>query len=309
MSSIILISIRQTRFEYTFTGKKPPLRDKIVLRTRKGDRRIISLSGSTIKDDSKQLNGCLFIGKDITSDIESHGKLLKGNSYLIPDKTNKSAVDLFTSLTNLDYKGLFITRGEPTSIKSMVSAANAEIALLKQNKTKDFENISDFGSLIDKIRVFSKTNINSVILLDRVDYLLANFSFEQLVKSIYEITDIISESNSILLLHLNPSIVDTRQLAVIEDELQLLPSQKIEDIEISDELYDILKFIYEQNQKNAIVSVKKIGKEFSIVDKTTTKRLRNLEDKGLIYIKKQGRTKTLHASEKGKTLLHIRQVI
>jgi len=34
-----------------------------------------------------------------------------------------------------------------------------------------------------------------------------------------------------------------------------------------------------------------------------------LEDKGLIYIKKSGRLKTLYISDKGKTLLNKRKVL
>jgi len=112
-----------------------------------------------------------------------------------------------------------------------------------------------------------------------------------------------------LLLRLDPSLLDERQMAVMENELLSLPSQKIEDVEIGDELYEILVFVYKQNQNNTEVSFKKISREFSVVSKTTAKRLGMLENKGLIFIKKQGRLKTLHISGKGKTLLSKRQVV
>ena len=288
---------------------KTSFSDRIILRTKKGGKRIISLSGSTIKSDMERTNGCLFIGRDITSDIDAHGRLLKGNSYLIPDKTKKSALELFINLTVSNHKGLCITRGNPEIAKSMFPSTDIKIVLLSKDKVDGFENISDFDEVTSVIKDFSKKNKDSVILLDRVDYLLTRFSFERFIEALYQINDIVSKNNSILLLHLNPSIVDTKQFAIIGDELQLLPSQKIEDIEVEDELYDILEFIYEQNQKNVVVSFKKIGKEFSIVSRTTSKRLRALGDKGLIYIKRQGRSKTLHVSEKGKTLLNNIKVI
>ena len=109
--------------------------------------------------------------------------------------------------------------------------------------------------------------------------------------------------------HIDPKLLDDRQMAIITNELQPLPSQKIEDIQLKDEIFDILRFINEQNQKNVTVSFKKVSKEFSIVDKTTTKRLRILKDGGLIYVKKLGRMKALNVSEKGKTLLHKREIV
>ena len=61
--------------------------------------------------------------------------------------------------------------------------------------------------------------------------------------------------------------------------------------------------------KKRLVTYKKIGKTFNIVSKTTSKRIKKLEEKGLIIIKKQGRAKTLFITEKGKSLLHSRQIV
>ena len=282
---------------------------KNILNTKAGDRILVSFSISTIKDNKGQYNGCLFIGRDITSDLEAHDKLLMGSCYVVSEKSNKSTITLFTNFTTPDNKGLFITRGDPNSIRNTVSFLNAQAVLLKQNRAKGVENIPDLEGLTTKIKKFTKENKNSVIVLDRVDYLITNFSFEQFAKTLYQITDIISENNALLLFHIDPELLDARQMATITNELQPLPSQKIEDIQLKEELYDILRFINEQNQKNVTVSFKKVGKEFSIVDKTTTKRLRILQDEGLIFVKKLGRTKSLNISEKGKTLLHKREIV
>ena len=146
-----------------------------------------------------------------------------------------------------------------------------------------------------------------MILLDRVDYLLTRFSFEKFVETLYKINDTISESKSIFLLHLPPSIVDKRQMIIIENELHVLPEEDIKNIEIEDELFDILRFIYEQNKNNSMVSFKKIRQKFSIAYSTTAIKLKILVDKELIFVKKYGRFKTVYISEKGKSLLNKRQ--
>ena len=112
-----------------------------------------------------------------------------------------------------------------------------------------------------------------------------------------------------MLVRLNPPVVNMRQLALIKEEMQPLPSQKIDSINLEDYLYDILKFIHDQNKHNALVSYRKIGQEFSISKVTTAKRLNILEERGLALIKKHGKTKSIHISEKGKTLLHKRKII
>ena len=283
--------------------------DELILRTKDGAKRIIRASSSAITDDKGHCNGILFIGKDITRDREAHGRLLKGNGYLIVDKDNRSALDLFVDLTKSDYNGLFITRANHEILKDIISSTDIQVVLLNQDKLGGFEHILDFDGLVAAVKDFSAENTDSVILLDRIDYFITRFSFERFVESLYQINSVISKNNSILLVYLNPLFLDARQMAFMEAELQPLPDQKIESIEIEDKLFAILRFIYEQNQNNLLVPFKKISKEFSIVRSTTAKRLRMLEDKGLISIKKQGKLKTVHISDKGKTLLNKRQVI
>lgn len=283
-------------------------RDELILKTKDGSKRILRVSSSVV-EGVKEGGTVLFVGKDITYERESHRKLLMGNSYLISDKDNTPALDLFMDLTRSGYKGLFITRANPEIIKSMISFVGVQILLMNRDKLGGFGNISDLDGLTAKIKEFSMKHTNSVILLDRVDYLITRFSFERFAESLYQINSIVSENNSLLLLHLSPSVVDNRQMSIIEAELQPLPSQKIEDIQIEDELFAILKYIQEQNQNNAVVSFKKISKEFSLVKSTTAKRLGMLEDKGLVFIKKQGRLKTVHISKKGKILIHKRKIV
>jgi predicted transcriptional regulator len=160
-----------------------------------------------------------------------------------------------------------------------------------------------------RIDEFTKLEQRPILLLDRIDYLLTNFSFDSCIKSLYKITNIIARNNGILLVRLNPSVVDSSQLALIREELKQIPSQKIHDIQIEDYLYNILTFIYEENQNNLVITYKKISKKFSISKVTTAKRLDILKEKGLILIKKHGKTKTIKISEKGKTLLNGSKII
>ena len=93
-------------------------------------------------------------------------------------------------------------------------------------------------------------------------------------------------------------------MTIITNEIQRLPSETIETIEIEDELYDIMKFIYEQNKVNSLVPFKKIKQRFLHVYSTIAIKLKVLEDQGLIVIKKYGRFKAVYVSEKGKLLIN-----
>jgi predicted transcriptional regulator len=163
--------------------------------------------------------------------------------------------------------------------------------------------------LLQKIKDICEKKKKAVILLERLDYLITKFSFEKVMDVLYEINDHITKNKCLLLLRIDPATIEKTQIALIENELQLLPSQKIEGLTIEDDVYDILRFIYEQNQNNAIVPIKKIMGRFKLAYSTVAKRLQVLETKGLIFTKKQGKSRTVTISDKGKTFIHKRLTV
>jgi predicted transcriptional regulator len=148
---------------------------------------------------------------------------------------------------------------------------------------------------------------HAVILLDGIHYLMTTASFDSFLKGMYQINETIANDHSMLFVRIDPGMITSTQMAIIENELQKLPSQKIEGITLEDSVYDMLKYIYEQNQNNALVPYKKVMSRFKIAYSTASKRLDRLENKGLIFTKRQGKLRSVYISEKGKTLLHKRE--
>jgi PAS domain S-box-containing protein len=282
---------------------------ELLLNPKTGGKRLVRVSGSVIKSGGEYPTGVLLVGKDITLDSELHGRLLQGNSYLVIDSSKKSSLNLLVDLTLSGYQGLWITRDHPESIHTMLPEINAEVLMLSQDKMKGFDYVADLDELTARVARFMAKNTRSVILLDRIDYLLTGFTFEGFLQTLYQLTNMTMRHGAIMLLRINPSLVNKRQMALLEEELQPLPNQKIEHLELEEKLYDILTFISEQNQRNVLVTHKKIGEKISITKVTVAKRIKSLQEKGLIYVQSRGRSKTIHLTEKGKTLLHRRTVI
>ena len=287
----------------TFEGEMSTF-DDLLLKTEGGRKKLIKTTNSIVRSESEQPVGILFIGKDISRESETHGKLLPGASYLIINENIEPALGLFTDLTISNHDGLFITRDSLSKIQSIFPSSDVDVVELSQEDIEGVTCIYDPDTLTAKIEEFSSKHFRPVVLFDRIDYLLSNFSFEKVIKALYKINDIIALNNAILMLRLNPTIINKRQLAIIEEEMKKLPGQKVENIKLEDELYDILTYIYKQDKRNILVSFQKVSREFSISKTTTAKRADSLKEKDLIFIKKRGKAKTMHVSEKGKTLLH-----
>ena len=283
-------------------------RTDIVLKTKDNEKKIIRISGTDIKGGAKECLGALFIGRNITHEKELHGKLVEGSSYLILDEKNNSTIEMFKDLILSGYNGLFITRGSPLVVKSeFPKTKNLKLVLLSTTKIKGFTTISEIDELVNKIKEYNDKQENAIIVLDAIHYLITKFSFEEFIAALYKINDIIASKKSMFFMRVDPQTISENQLGIIKNELMMLPNQKIEGLIINDDVYQILKFINEQNMINSNVSHKKITREFNISYPTASKRLETLENDKLIFVKKEGKHKNIYITEKGKNLLNIRK--
>ena len=230
-----------------------------------------------------------------TEQIKINGRPINGYSYYSLDSTQESIFHLFKNIVELYYnKGLYITRPNQDLLNNTITSKKIEIMLLKQK---------NLNEIVNKIKNFVEKNKKSVILLNRVDYLISNFTFHQFIKNLYIITDIISENNSTFILSGKPSFFDEKQLSLIKSELLPIPGQNLEEIQIKDDYYEILELVNKYNKNNVLVEFKKISDELSINRKTLSKKINYLEKQGLIIVKKFGRSKTPYLTEKAKAIL------
>ncbi|MFO7677341.1 MAG: PAS domain S-box protein [Thermoplasmatota archaeon] len=282
--------------------------ENISFITKDNNKKIIRGSGTKIQGENNECIGAMIIGRDITKEMEIHGKLLDGCSYLIAEKNNKKSIDLFLNLLLLNKKGLFITRGSPALVESMIpSSKNLTTVLLRSESVKHFKSINTLEDIEKEIRQFSKEHKNGIILLDGIHYLLTKFSFDEFITMFYTINDSIAKHKALLLVRIDPSTIDPNQYAILENEIQMLPSKKIEGVIIDDEAFNMLTYIYEQNQQNATVSFKKIISKFKIAYMTAANKIKMLEEKGLLITKKEGKYRTVYITNNGKKMLHKRQ--
>jgi len=288
-------------------NKKTAYLYEISIKTLYGVTKTFSISPSYIKDESNNITEILFVCRDITKEKETFGKIQPSNSYLIQESDNITAIDLFNFLLESKKLGLYIGRITNKELQASFKKINPKIIKLTEEKDDRYSTINNMEEIYQKIKDFIINKKNTVILIDRMDYLITNYSFESVMKTLYKINDLIQKHNSILLLHVNPSIINQKQIAILNEDFKKLPSQQITDLQISQELYEILTYIQNESKNNITVTYGNIGKTFSISKVTAKKRLESLKDKELIYSRKHGKTKILNITDKGKNLLKNRE--
>jgi uncharacterized membrane protein len=228
---------------------------------------------------------------------EQRPETLKENrSYLLKSQIAKKAYEIFHEHTSSGYAGLCLTRSNPFEIKALYGLTSP-IIWLNNQKNEEHATAGTLSEIKSKVKNFLKDKEKRFVLIDRVDYLINLHGFNDFLKMIYSINDLIAINDSILMVSINPSTLTDTQLALLEQELEIISEGIIENNPIlNDDLHEILAFI-DNNEK---VTFKAVSKEFAITKTTTRKRINNLLDKSLVTISKNGRNKIVRITEEGR---------
>jgi uncharacterized membrane protein len=279
------------------------------LNTIDGEHRLISFSSSLIKDAKS--NAVLFTGHDITDESQVHKRLKYGQGYLIIEDESYDSNYLFENLMRKGDKGLFITRFPHHQSVSHSLDANITYAYLTKNKAINHSSpiVGSLDDLSSTITDFVSSNRNAIVMLDRLDYLISLYSFEQVLQSIYQIHDEIHHYHGLFFVKTSRKILSDSQQALLFEELSSLPDKRSESIEISEKLFEILHFLEIRLSMNEQITFNKIEKSLHISKVTARKRLLELEKVGLLSIKKRGRVKVIQLTHTGKMLLQKRKTV
>lgn len=221
------------------------------------------------------------------------------HSYLMHDSTSDKAFELLNLKINNGFSGMCITRSDPQEIGARYGL-DIPVILLSSSKDSDVPCVSDMTSLKSKIKTHIKKNPKSIVLLDRLDYLVNMHGFGKVLRFVYSMNDEILSNDSILLLNINPLTLSQQQLTLLKQELLEIPLKSGDSQgDIEDDLHEILSYV--NNTEKA--SFKRVSKEFSITKTTTRKRINRLLELGYISVKKNGRNKIVRITEMGKNYL------
>lgn len=224
--------------------------------------------------------------------------MVTGTSYLIKETDSKKAFHIFLDKVTHGCQGLCLSRTNPELIKKQYGLQKTPILWLSDARDENTLASSDLLIIGKMITDFLEKSQKSIVLLDRIDYLIARHGFEEVLKFIIKLNDKIMVTDAIFLVPVDPAVIKQKEFSFLEKEMQQLPSAT-EKLDLGQELRDILYFVHNTKRLGKQITFKDIGQHFSITAPTTQKRLLDLHNQGLIRIVKMGRNKVLELTEKG----------
>lgn len=146
---------------------------------------------------------------------------LKGISYLVEETEPVKSYRFFSKLLAFG-KGLCITRIPEDKIRERYGQ-NFEHLWLTKSKMPHAIDPVELEGLMQLLTSFLEEG-HRIILLDGIEYLIVQNNYKTILKFIQSLNSTVVVKNSVLIVPVNPSTLDPKELALLEREMNVLRS-------------------------------------------------------------------------------------
>jgi hypothetical protein len=156
--------------------------------------------------------------------------LRRGLSYIFVGPSADPSYAAFKELLAGGARGLCLTRHNPDIVRERYGLACPVIWLARTERTSDnYQNVhpEHILKIHTIVTAFLRVEGESAILLDGVEYLVTHNDFTSVLKLISLINERIAISKSRLLMPVNASALEPKELGLLERECQRVDDQAV----------------------------------------------------------------------------------
>ncbi|MHC1624917.1 MAG: PAS domain S-box protein, partial [Methermicoccaceae archaeon] len=277
---------------------------ELIFQKKSRERFYCLITPTPIKNADGEIISWVIITNDITERKKAEDELRKrlmkfrldeGNIYLVKENAPMLSIEAFNNLLKAGYHGIVISRIPKKEIEKSIKYDFEFFWLTERNALKT-EGSDDLN--IEKlIKTMAR---KSAILIDRLDYFIFKNGVKETISFVQRLKDIAYITDFIIILSIDPSTMNQRELRLLEKECKEVELMYRE--EIPNALLDILKIVYKQNTLGLRPCYTDISKELGISNPTARKRIRRLISFGYLRDKTEGRSKVIELTERGRNL-------
>jgi tetratricopeptide (TPR) repeat protein len=148
-------------------------------------------------------------------------KLERGHVYLLLESQSKKGLQLVKEYGRLGYEGLVITRLSPEQVRKK-KLKKQKILQLSSATKEDAIPPDNVVNILLRMKEFMTSKRDSILLLDGLDYLVIQNTFEDAMSLIQKLAESVTLYKGILLVSLNPKSLEEKQLVILEGEMEHL---------------------------------------------------------------------------------------
>lgn len=274
--------------------------------TKDGHEFPAELSAGVIMDLSGKPVSYVALTKNITeqkrAEVEMKKRIMKfnledGKFYLVKESIPSKSLEAFKDLLKVGYHGLVVSRTPENDFKRMLINDNFKFLWLAEKGKEKIvpPNLKEIELTVERLP--RKT----VILIDRIDYLIFKNSFISTLSFVQHLRELAYLTANIIIISVDPSTLNKQELRLLEKEgTEIIP--RLDKNKLPDEMFKILRFIHQENMIGVKPSYINIGSELGISKPTVRKRIRSLVSTGYIIGSIRGKNKIVELTETGRNL-------
>ena len=155
-----------------------------------------------------------------TTEAAPQVEIKPGHSYLVEEERPAGSIRLHVKKVDDGFSGLVISRLNPKQVRELFGA-KGEILWLTDKESKTEATIApSLEVIIHKVEESMPPGESLVLLIDGLQYLISNTSFESVLRFIRRLIDDFSESSSIMMISVSPGTLSTQEISILERELE-----------------------------------------------------------------------------------------
>ena len=151
-------------------------------------------------------------------------QLDSSNIYVIVEKKPEKSYKIFRNLVTHGIPGLVVSRMHPGKVRKKYNLMKTPMLWLSWSEIEISMHPNDFSKLHYTFMEFMTKSDQSVILLDGVEYLIMNTSFETVLAYLKELRDILAITNSRLVIPLHKETLSPKEYNAFHEEFTILES-------------------------------------------------------------------------------------
>jgi hypothetical protein len=175
------------------------------------------------------VRGRSFLQELIVPEAEAHlltkptFSLQRGHTYVVLERDAGQAFEIFKDLVTHGAQGLCITRRAPKTVMAEYALERTPVLWLSRVATdKNAVRPSPPENVAMAIEHFINVSEQSTVLLDGFEYLVSHNDFGSVLALLHDLNESVAIHESILLVPLDPSAFNEREIALVRREVRLL---------------------------------------------------------------------------------------
>lgn len=148
----------------------------------------------------------------------------EGKGYILAEDGRKRSFETLISEMEEGSNGLCFTRTYPPNLKKQYDLSGAKVHWLSRDFDKGGMVPTNLGAIFSQVEKFLSENKGgrNFILIDGLEYLIAQNDFKKVLKLIHSLTDSVGVGRTTLLIPFNLQSLDERQAALISGDLEVV---------------------------------------------------------------------------------------